>query len=69
LRAKRWKRLNLVCNAKEKTSYTKWKDGMVGSAKNHAPTPRPTQDFNYIQHELKAMSKMMLEKGKVMQFI
>ncbi len=53
-----------MCNAKEKTTQTKWKDGMVEWAKNHAPTPKPTQDLNYIRHELKAILKMMLEKKR-----
>jgi hypothetical protein len=53
-----------MCNAKEKTSKTKWKDGMVKSEKSHAPTPKPTQDLNYTRHELKTMLKMMLEKKR-----
>jgi hypothetical protein len=45
LRIKRWKRLNLVHNAMEKTSKGKWKKKMTKHVNNQAPTPSLTRDF------------------------
>jgi hypothetical protein len=62
LRAKRWGKLNLVYNTKEKTFEGKRKHGMTGQTISQTSIPDPTQDLKRTNRELENMLKMILKE-------